>query len=84
MENPVELIEHTITHRLRREKKVLDSLQKLSEASLSTLVVSVYDDVDKGLHRIAESSLWAHLIKLEEDGVVASRDQRGQLVWRVL
>ena len=73
-------IERIIAHRLQREAKVLDRLTQLQSADLDTLVVRVYDDVDPRLHVLAKSSLLAHLLKLEEDGVVTTVDTGG---WRV-
>jgi glyoxylase-like metal-dependent hydrolase (beta-lactamase superfamily II) len=64
-------IARVIAHRLQREAKVLERLQRLREATLDALVVSVYDDVDPRLHPVAKSSLLAHLIKLAADGKVA-------------
>lgn len=59
-----------IAHRLQREAKVLDCLAQLQTADLDALVTRVYDDVDSRLHALAKASLLAHLLKLEEDGVV--------------
>lgn len=82
--NPREVIEHTIAHRLRREEKVLSCLDNVRSARLSELVVLVYDDVDSSIHRIAEASLWAHLIKLESDGLVVSSNQAERdSIWRI-
>ena len=72
--NPKELVAWTIKHRLDRESKVLRKLDG-SASSLSELVKLVYDDVDSGLHRIAELSLHAHLIKLEAEGKARETSQ---------
>ncbi|HMN45132.1 MAG TPA: MBL fold metallo-hydrolase [Povalibacter sp.] len=73
-------IERIIGHRQQREAKVLERLAQLQSADLDALVVRVYDDVDPRLHVLAKSSLLAHLLKLEEDGVVSGGDSGG---WRV-
>jgi glyoxylase-like metal-dependent hydrolase (beta-lactamase superfamily II) len=57
-----------VAHRLQREAKVVERLARAGRASIDTLVMSVYDDVDPRLHPLAKSSLLAHLLKLEEDG----------------
>ena len=69
-----------IGHRLQRESKVVERLAKLGSATVDTLVVSVYDDVDSRLHPVAKGSLLAHLLKLEEEGRVA---REGDDRWRV-
>ena len=63
-------IVHIISHRLRREAKVVQRLAEMGTANLDALVARVYDDVDSRLHPLAKSSLLAHLLKLEEDGRV--------------
>jgi recombination protein RecT len=63
-------IEKLIAHRLRREAKVLAAFEKLQQGEPSRLVEFAYDDVDSKLHRLAQDSLLAHLIKLVKDGKV--------------
>lgn len=61
---PHAAIRGLIQHRLRREAKVLARLPRQQPADLATLVRTVYDDVPRQLHPLAERSLLAHLIKL--------------------
>ncbi|MBF2755113.1 MAG: MBL fold metallo-hydrolase [Gammaproteobacteria bacterium AqS3] len=69
MDNPGEVVDGLIAHRLRREAKVHERLGRFeAPVDLEQLVVSVYDDVDARLHRIAVSSLHSHLIRLAELG----------------
>ena len=77
--NPHDEIRHLIAHRLKREEKVFDALQKISPAAVIDLVPVVYDDVDPALHGMAAKSLHAHLIKLELDGRAAVEND----IWRV-
>jgi glyoxylase-like metal-dependent hydrolase (beta-lactamase superfamily II) len=72
-------IARIIEHRLQREAKVAERLQTLEPASIEQLVLSVYDDVDSRLHRLAKSSLLAHLLKLQEEHRV---QQDAQSLWR--
>jgi len=65
--NPLEIIEGTIEHRLRREKKVLERIPTLAACNIESLTASVYDEVPVFLHPIARMSLMAHLEKLEEE-----------------
>lgn len=81
MDNPQEYIAHTIAHRLQREAKVADALVAGEGLSLKQLVVKAYEDTPSVLHGLATYSLWAHLIKLEEDGVAYQDEQ--ELWWPV-
>lgn len=77
--NPRETIRWTIKHRLQREAKVLAHLNQRPIA-IGELVKSVYDDVSPSLHPMAELSLHAHLIKLEDDGVAQSHNAEWALI----
>lgn len=68
MDNPREIVEWLVNHRLQREAKVASNLQSLGRSSIDELVKAVYDDVDTSLHKMARLSLHAHLIKLQKDG----------------
>lgn len=65
---PLQAVEQTISHRLKREHKVRTALSEHPGSAASELVSVVYDDTPTFLHPIAEFSLLAHLIKLYEDG----------------
>jgi hypothetical protein len=54
---------------------VLATLRDAKHATVKELVPTVYDDVPTEKHWIAEASLWAHLQKLVDDGVVSSTDR---------
>ena len=72
LENPHEVADWIINHRLEREKKVFQALQEATKGTPDTLVETDYDDVDSSLFPIAKASLLAHLIKLEEDQLIYS------------
>lgn len=78
MDNPYEVIQGIIDHRLQREAKVIAGMQRLRQASLDELTPVVYDDVDASLHPIAQLSLLAHLIKLEKEHQVSQENN----TWR--
>jgi glyoxylase-like metal-dependent hydrolase (beta-lactamase superfamily II) len=63
-----------IAHRLQREAKVVERLQRAGRVTIDGLVTSVYDDVDPRLHPVAKGSLLAHLLKLEAEGRAARDD----------
>lgn len=69
IENPFDEVQRLIDHRLTRESKVINVLKTQQTGSIATLTPQVYDDVDAKLHPIAQLSLWAHLLKLEKDGL---------------
>lgn len=71
IDDPVRIINWIIDHRLEREAKVLAALQANPKLSLHELVPHVYEDVPEHLYGLAERSLLAHLIKLEEDDIAA-------------
>jgi ribonuclease/clavin/mitogillin len=54
-----------IAHRLMRETKVVDALERFGKGSLSELVALAYDDTPAELWPLAQLSLHSHLIKLE-------------------
>jgi len=65
---------------LGREAKIVTALAIHSDLTSRELTPLVYDDVDTALHGLAERSLLAHLIKLEEDGRASRTAER----WRLL
>ncbi|MDA7582132.1 MBL fold metallo-hydrolase [Luminiphilus sp.] len=64
-------VEKLVRHRLMREAKVVANLKRSGPVALETLVVSVYDDVPEAMHRWAQLSLLAHLLKLEVEGLAS-------------
>lgn len=67
IDDPYEVIEWHIKHRLEREAKVVAALKGAPNSTSRELVAEVYQDVDQKLHELAEHSLLAHLIRLEEE-----------------
>jgi hypothetical protein len=56
-----------IDHRLEREKKIIDALEANPGSTAKELVPGVYREVEQHLHKLAERSLLAHLIKLDQE-----------------
>ena len=73
---PDEAIGWLIEHRLKREAIVVHELAAHPECTLEDLVVHVYAEVDANLHKLAQRSLLAHLLKLEEEGRAQHTDGR--------
>ncbi len=64
---PRAVIDWHIDHRLEREAKVVAALEGSPDSTSRELVEQVYADVDEKFHELAEHSLLAHLIHLEEE-----------------
>lgn len=65
----------TLVHRRRREDKLLACFPMQEPWQLADLIPRVYDDVPVALHPVARYSLWAHLIKLAEEGRVQAQQE---------
>lgn len=79
LDNPYDVADWIISHRLEREKKVFSALKDASRGTPDSLVEKVYSDVDSSLFPIAKASLLAHLIKLEEDKVITKEGE--EYIW---
>ena len=82
MPEPKATVDWLVNHRLMREQKVIDGLRKTGRAPLDELVKVVYDDVDTSLHKMAQLSLSAHLIKLREEN--RARQHAPDDSWEIL
>jgi glyoxylase-like metal-dependent hydrolase (beta-lactamase superfamily II) len=60
-------IARLVRHRHLREAKVMAGLDRLGRCDVDALVKVVYDDVDPAMHRWAQLSMQAHLIKLAQE-----------------
>ncbi len=79
IEDPIRTIDWIIDHRLQREARIVAAIESNPELTISELVPHVYKDVDPKLFGLAERSLLAHVIKLEEEGIASNRDGRWSL-----
>lgn len=70
------VVEHYLSHRMARQAQVLAVLRSAGEDGRSALelVPEIYRDVPEALHPVAKFSLWAHLRKLGDDGLVSCPD----------
>jgi len=69
-------IRRLVAHRLWREAKVIETIERRGSATLMELVPEVYADAHPRLHSIAARSLLAHLHKLVADGRVRESGER--------
>lgn len=75
MDQPRLAFDRIVQHRLKRESKVVFVLRELGAATPLSLLAAVYDDVPARMHPVAMRSLLAHVIKLQDEGVV--REEEG-------
>ncbi|MEJ2274238.1 MAG: MBL fold metallo-hydrolase, partial [Woeseiaceae bacterium] len=76
IDDPVRAIDWIVDHRLEREARIIRALREHPDVAIRELVPIVYKDVVQTLYRLAERSLLAHLIKLEEEGTAVNTDER--------
>jgi len=77
IDRPLEKIDEYLAHRLAREAQVLAVLQDAGTTDIKTIVTKLYADVPEELHVMAGYSVWAHLLKLAEDGRATGSDLEG-------
>ena len=78
IETPAAKIEEYVTHRLDRERQVLDALERAGTTTIEPIVKELYADVPEELHVMAAKSVWAHLRKLADDGKAKGDDLDGE------
>ena len=66
---PYQKIDEYITHRLERERNILEAF-RAGATTPKEIVEKVYTDVSPKAHGMAERAVIAHLEKLREDGVI--------------
>jgi glyoxylase-like metal-dependent hydrolase (beta-lactamase superfamily II)/8-oxo-dGTP pyrophosphatase MutT (NUDIX family) len=76
MANPYEKIDEYISHRLDRERKILEAVRQ-GAATAKEIVAVVYTDVSPKAHAMAERAVLAHLEKLVEDAKVQRTAEGG-------
>jgi len=67
---PYQKIEQYISHRLERERNILEAVQN-GITDPKEIVAQVYTDVSPKAYAMAERAVLAHLLKLREDGKVS-------------
>jgi glyoxylase-like metal-dependent hydrolase (beta-lactamase superfamily II) len=68
---PRVVVDYLVTHRLTRERKVIDALKQHGPGTLKELTPYAYADVPSAIHGLAARSLLAHLLKLEQGGLAS-------------
>ncbi len=83
IQDPQAKIAEYIEHRRMRERQVLDALRGGAK-TIREMVARNYKDVPKALYRLAEESLWNHLVKLEGEHRVRRTQKAGQEFFELL
>jgi glyoxylase-like metal-dependent hydrolase (beta-lactamase superfamily II) len=73
IDNPTQVIDDYVAHRLEREQQVLDALAA-SDRTTAEIVTRLYVDLIEELVPRAKQSVFAHLRKLAADGRVEASD----------
>ncbi len=73
-------IEEYLAHRRMRERQVLEGLRG-GARRVPELVEMIYAEVPRSLHGLAAESTLSHLLKLQAEGAVRSREERGERFW---
>ncbi|MEX0730536.1 MAG: MBL fold metallo-hydrolase [Aquisalimonadaceae bacterium] len=81
LEEPDALLQRIIDHRMDREAMVLDAVVQ-GDRLIPAMVKRIYTDVPEVLHRAAEGSVHAHLLKLRAEGKVRGDSREGE--WRIV
>jgi len=71
--DPQPFLQAYLAHRLERERQIIAEIAA-GNTTIPGIVKVLYAQVDKRLHRPARRSVWSHLRKLCDDGVVATAD----------
>lgn len=75
MDDPDTVIDWYLAHRLQRHEQIYQVIQRGAD-TLRDVVATVYAEVDPALHPLAERSVQAHLILLQEEGRLALEGDR--------
>lgn len=81
---PGEVLDAVIAHRREREAEILALLERSSEGGgrrIDDMVEALYAEVPAPLHPVAAYQVYAHLLKLRDEGRVAGEDLDS--VWRL-
>jgi glyoxylase-like metal-dependent hydrolase (beta-lactamase superfamily II) len=82
IDNPNEVIDHYLEHRLQRERQVYEAVASAGTTGIDAIVKQVYADVPEELHPVARYTVHAHLLKLAAEGKVTGRTLTGK--WSVV
>jgi glyoxylase-like metal-dependent hydrolase (beta-lactamase superfamily II) len=70
--NPRKKLEELINHRQERQEQIIDGLHQ-GKATIKELAFEIYPELTGFLYEVAKGQVYAHLIKLENEGKVCSQ-----------
>jgi glyoxylase-like metal-dependent hydrolase (beta-lactamase superfamily II) len=73
--DPQRLVRGMINHRVQRERQILHRL-KSGDRTITEIVAAAYPALDPRLAPAAGASVWAHLVDLEERGLVSATERQ--------
>lgn len=76
IEDPAAVLDDYLRHRIEREAQVLAALGHVTGDGVTTeqVVAGIYQGVPAELHPVARHTVWAHLRKLQAEGLATSTD----------
>ena len=78
IEQPIAKIDEYLAHRRERESQVLAGVRATGPTTVAALVDDIYPDLVEELVPMAQGTVWAHLQKLADDGLVRGQDPDGE------
>jgi glyoxylase-like metal-dependent hydrolase (beta-lactamase superfamily II) len=85
IDDPHAKVDEYLTHRAAREAAILAALQHAGKATIDEIVEAVYVDVPQVLHPVARWSVWAHLLKLADEGRATAKERNEiDTTWRAV
>lgn len=78
---PNRIFQGIIDHRLAREVQILSLLKESGDLTIAGLVERIYTHVPQALHPMAQMSVYAHLLKLQNEKRV--QGEGFEVVWRI-
>lgn len=73
---PRRKIQELVQHRLEREEQVLSCLRR-GKCTVPEMVEEIYPELDSRLYGMASDQVWAHLVKLDREGIIVLRQIEG-------
>jgi glyoxylase-like metal-dependent hydrolase (beta-lactamase superfamily II) len=80
IEQPAAKIDEYLQHRAMREQQIVDLLQTTGPTTVDAIVAKLYNETPEALLPMAAGTVWAHLIKLDEEGKVHGHGPEGPWV----
>lgn len=77
IEQPAAKIDEYLHHRSMRETQILDALRAAGTTTIEAIVQQLYTETPEELLPMAACSVWAHLLKLRDEGTVTGETLEG-------